>query len=328
VDSGQHTTYNCTTGVGETRHISWSPQKIRWCCQRHPALCKQVYNCKSNLQDWENAWSPLQQWWCCEHSSVGCPVMSQNSTTRGSVATAGASSTPAADQHYECETGPSSNAEDWPEPKKRWCCVHYSIGCPINCTVGFYTYQTTWTYRKLKWCCLHEPHWCPTTEAAINAAKAGTTKAAAISSSLASSGGGISRTSSSTVAKSARSTMMAPLFDCHADASNWERSWSRTKKQWCCEHEKLHCADNPQHANFDMFHYRDAIHGKYTLGHSLRERQPRQHRLAADACGVFLAIPALAALVSLTVITGRCFRIAGLRQHQVGTRPLLLRSAE
>jgi len=71
VDSGQHMTYKCTNGVGATRHISWSPQKIRWCCQRHPALCKQVYNCKSNLQDWENAWSPLQQWWCCEHSSVG-----------------------------------------------------------------------------------------------------------------------------------------------------------------------------------------------------------------------------------------------------------------
>eukprot|EP00419_Tripos_fusus_P034803 CAMPEP_0172786180 /NCGR_PEP_ID=MMETSP1074-20121228/205815_1 /TAXON_ID=2916 /ORGANISM="Ceratium fusus, Strain PA161109" /LENGTH=851 /DNA_ID=CAMNT_0013623193 /DNA_START=52 /DNA_END=2607 /DNA_ORIENTATION=- len=216
------------------------------------------YNC----QDWRLwEWSKEQQEWCCAHRGAGCvkevdsPVPAapmEEAITTDSLAEsqtqAAARSTDASDVKGRAESafasaivvpsdGRSSNSgRQWheqPTQRDRPLSLPQDQALPkqgrtklrkkadshegdnYDCTAGHIEWQEWWNDAKRSWCCEHTQVACTTT----------TTTAV----------------SQAFEAPRELWLQVGRPHNCTAGLFHWRMTWSREKKEWCCEHERLGC---------------------------------------------------------------------------------------
>lgn len=221
----------------------WSQEKRDWCCQYRRVACgpPPLYECKYSDLSVVNLWSEKRRSWCCFHEHRACPVVSINMP------------------EFDCTAGSHNPTDLWHPTKKKWCCQHYHRACvettlepPEQFDCG--SDQKAWAPQQAKWCCTHEGIGCkPTYDCTVHVESleqgwsvsqrtwccthryVGCTTTSAITPSR-------SLLPASTTLLHTSATTSSPKFICEAGSLGKERTWSVTKKIWCCLHGGFGCA--------------------------------------------------------------------------------------
>merc|ERR1719253_1674214 len=65
---------------------------------------------------------------------------------------------------FDCLSGFETWQTDWAEPKQKWCCTNFNMGCGadapgtqigFDCSKDFHHWETVWSPGKKGWCCDH-----------------------------------------------------------------------------------------------------------------------------------------------------------------------------
>lgn len=168
----------------------WTVGKAEWCCQRYGYACATTtttlsFDCDIGYLNWITGWSSAKKVWCCSQTDRGCPT-TQTTTSilvtttavdttkiKGSVVAIEVPSTTVTATHYDCHDVLRNRQASWSDDQRRWCCQHYSRGCPtkpirqstrlFDCDNRFGAWETKWSPFKQRWCCEHRQRGCPTT---------------------------------------------------------------------------------------------------------------------------------------------------------------------
>jgi len=155
---------------------------------------------------------------------------------------------------WDCSGDPQK--DKWSDKVKEFCCLKKSKGCPrdlaslpevpmvlYDCEDHAWDWETAWTVDQKEWCCKHHTKGCknmsnsgdhPKMQAALKRAGLSSvtpTKAAKQLPPKASDYHGYS------------DFLPEPRkpFHCQEALNNFRTAWSKSKKDWCCEHEDLGC---------------------------------------------------------------------------------------
>lgn len=185
------------------------------------------------------SWSLSHKSWCCSNKGVACstappptqpptlpptttaapttwilvPVPASNPAfmTPNIVPASPVNTAPPPVVDFNCVVSVGNDPSLWLDTKRTWCCVHHNTGCtttpaPVSeqCNQG----------NRLGWRNAVEQEYCCKTH-------------------------GLGCTTAAPVV-----VVTSPpqqLFDCTSGFTNWEVSWSETRKLWCCRHLQRGC---------------------------------------------------------------------------------------
>ncbi|CAK9053701.1 unnamed protein product [Durusdinium trenchii] len=210
--------FDCAAG----RRGAWSTGKASWCCNVEHKGC--LFNCYSQLEQWEHKWSLKKRSWCCAHQKLGCIHPGQFDCTEGVLdarhwskvrrhycchmegigCEAGGHHTKEHTRRPENQTSWSCTGRNWPLDKIKWCCLTEKVGCKLlsstttttfpdlfDCQAGLKTWEQGWSRRKKMWCCKSKHIGCP--------------------------------------------------FDCRDQMDQWQVRWTAAKKTFCCATFRVGC---------------------------------------------------------------------------------------
>lgn len=183
-------------------------------------------DCMGGYSHWERDWSAERKAYCCREHRRGCPTESQRAPRLAAVET-----------YEDCVKGLRTSGQRWwSTHKQAWCCHRQQVGCPknpsstFNCSSGYDNWVSKWSLGKRFYCCLRTHRGCPTPPPRATAQPA---RALARRQPPAAEG-------ASPVA--ARETGSRVLFDCYLGFSEWKKTWSESKRDWCCRHGGRGCS--------------------------------------------------------------------------------------
>jgi len=159
-------------------------------------------------------------------------------TTTALVGVSGTS--PPSSPKYDC-----NSTAHMGRAKGKYCCERFSMHCAtpppsskpaaptppslhtseFNCSVGFEHWIQDWPIAKKSFCCRHLGKGCPPKPGVVEQGADGPAKSKV----------------SAHHGQQTETTTHFPV-DCGEGWANWERGWSRVKKEWCCKHESKACA--------------------------------------------------------------------------------------
>jgi len=226
----------------------WSSQKTlslqqRFWQQRDGQ--QRSYECQADVANGHSSWSDEQKDFCCRKYGFGCTSAAEvsaggkNNPAGGVAADCKDNKTAWGCHRFDCRAGISNWQHGWSLSKRRFCCRQTEINCTgaatadAGCDAGCVLSGTQASCR------VHIE------QAAVQEFRArtgvsGACRAAHISvfKQCPQCRTGCSNTMQTRCLAEA---MGDSLYDCVAGYRSWERGWSITKKDWCCEHEKLGC---------------------------------------------------------------------------------------
>jgi len=155
--------FDCKVGAPlQIGSPAWPADKRDWCCRHRSVGCTTTpdprlakFDCKAELDNWEEDWLADKKTWCCQNMNQACDA-------------------------YNCFPGFANRVDTWPVIKKQWCCQHRSEGCPattrrpplpseyggiggddLNCMYQLEVAKTMWSPQKKVLCCTRENKGCP-----------------------------------------------------------------------------------------------------------------------------------------------------------------------
>lgn len=244
-----------TLGDPKVLYGSWSGKRKAWCCEHEAVACSEatgpapdadaVYDCSQGRLDWKKQWTPQKKAACCgkeddmdcsiechqecifEHRSASCIDRVKWAAGHGFVQSTDACPAAWLLVMQQCPVCAGCQLKDTG-------CTHAvpetTSKLPYNCLDGYTSWAEAWSSDKKRWCCQEYSRGCETTMPAAHAAA--TTEA-------------MTTAHPHQPSTSAKPTEPPDSYECSKGGYfDWESSWTRDKKEWCCQHRNTGCPED------------------------------------------------------------------------------------
>ncbi|CAK0860556.1 unnamed protein product [Prorocentrum cordatum] len=198
-------------------------RRTEWCCEHEGRGCddrSKPYDCDAGLSKWKSGWSEGKKAWCCRHEHKACEDRKRapSPTTARRASTTGRPAGPKARRSGAASTRARRAARvRAPRPTP-----------PSTVRTESATPRTEWAVDKQSYCCSYAGIGC-------GDEPSGGDEPGGDEPSWSHSGD------------------RSDPFDCYSGYvyTNWKKTWSSSKKKWCCEQDSSFCSDGGERPHGD-----------------------------------------------------------------------------